>query len=100
MYEVYLNIEIWNEDKDQCGFATKVVHLPFQPVEGFQLKLRLGNYRFNEVVYDLSTKVFEATSFVVAGWDQERYLDVNHYIDEFRRDRWNVIQPRAMTWRK
>jgi hypothetical protein len=100
MFEVYLNIEIWNEHKTECGFASKVVRLPFQPNEGMALKLRLGNYRFEDVVYDMEAKVFEATSYVVAAWNNEQFLDVNYYIDEFRRDHWNVILPRPMTWRR
>lgn len=98
LYEVYFNIEIWNEEKTHCGFANRRLRLPFQPIENMIIKFRVGELRFTHVLWDMTAQVFEATSYVIAGWDQQKYLDVNHYIDEFRRDHWNIIQPRERKW--
>ncbi|EAT12984.1 hypothetical protein HF888_00970 [Bermanella marisrubri] len=99
-FEIYLNVEIWNQDKTHCGFANKRTKLPFQPHCGMIIKTKLGEFCFPHVVWDMTTRVFEASSRVVAGWDeQQRFLDVQYYIDEFRRDSWNIIQPRERKWR-
>ncbi len=97
-YEVYFTIEVWNEGKDQCGFATRRLHVPFQPHTNMRIKFRLGEFCFTHVVWDMTAQVFEATAQVVAGWDDEKFLDVHYFMDEFRRDEWNIIHPRPRQW--
>jgi len=97
-YEVHLNIEVWNEQRDHCGFASKLVRLPFQPYPNMVIKFHVAEVCFESVVWDMAAKAFDATAKIVAGLKQDQYLDLHYYLDEFRRDDWNIIHPRERHW--